>query len=138
MQPGQLMSKIPTWKGSGPVPGVIGINANSTSNVAIKNYSPKEGMEFVFDASTNTFVVGKDKYNVGGGSPHQKLADSIGADQTASTTLGGVFKKGSDGKIYTSENSGHFGINWTPTLRTHFIEAMREYGVEVIHEAWKK
>ena len=94
-------------------------------------------MEFVFDASTNTFVVGKNKYNKSWGSPHPKLAESIGANQGASTTLGGVFSRGSDGKIYTNENSGHFGKNWTPALRTQFIETMRGYGVEVIHDVWK-
>ena len=129
--------KIPVWKGSGPEPGILGINSNSISNSAINNYNPKEGIEFVFDATTNTFVVGKSKYNKGWGSLHQKLADSIGDNQSASTTLGGVFSRGSDGRIYTNENSGHFGKNWTPALRAQFIEMMRKYGVEVIHETWE-
>ena len=33
----------PYWKGSGPEPGILGINVNSYSNKAIKNYFPKEG-----------------------------------------------------------------------------------------------
>ena len=83
-------SNIPEWKGSGPAPGVLGINDKSLSNVAIKNYYPKEGIEFVFDAQTNTFVVGKPKYTHGYSSPHQKLADTIGADQRANLSSSSI------------------------------------------------
>ena len=126
---------IPSWKGSGPKSGVLGINDNSISNKAIMNYYPKEGgIEYVFDAETNTFVVGK--VEGGYGSPHQKLADSIGADQSAKTTLGGTFSRDYLGKIITTENSGHFGKNWTPELRTQFKSVMKSYGLEVYHESW--
>lgn len=113
----------------------MGINKNSPSNKAIKNYYPKDkSIEFVFDAESDTFVVGRSP-NIGG-SPHQRLANSINADQGANTTLGGTFSRGSNGEIFTTENSGHFGRNWTPELRQHFIETMKKYGIKVIHEEW--
>lgn len=128
-------TKNPDWKGSGPEPGVLGINENSVSNEAIKNYYPKDkSIEFVFDAESDTFVVGRSQKS--GGSPHQRLANSINADQGTSTTLGGTFFRGNNGEIFTTENSGHFGRNWTPELRKHFIETMKKYGIEVIHKEW--
>lgn len=72
------------------------------------------------------------KYVNGYSSPHQRLAD-----QSASTTLGGVFSRGPNGEIYTSENSGHYGKNWTPELRTQFVEVMKKYGFEVKHVKWR-
>jgi len=56
--------EAPKWNGSGPVEGVIGVNGNSTSVKSLQNYNPKDRglgktVEFVFDAETNTFVVGK-------------------------------------------------------------------------------
>ncbi|KAG9609068.1 hypothetical protein KCV01_g4047, partial [Aureobasidium melanogenum] len=52
----------PGWPGtggSGPVPGVIAIN-DQTSVAALRNYYPKRGgIEFVYDPETNTFATGK-------------------------------------------------------------------------------
>ena len=123
------------WKGSGPVPGVLGVNANSKSVEAIKNYYPKDGgIEFVFDPKTNTFVVGKPQNGLLQGSAHQQLARSIGADE--STVLGGTFSRGTQGEIYTTENSGHYGEHWTDQLRQQFQNVMKEYGLPLIHEKW--
>lgn len=69
-------------------------------------------------------------------SPHQKLAESIGASQSANTTLGGTFYRGEHGEIFTTENSGHFGKNWTDDFRQQFISTMKKYDLEVYHEAW--
>lgn len=115
----------------------MGINENSISNKAIKNYYPKNGIEFVFDTETNTFVVGKDIYNQWYGSPHQRLAASIDANQSTGTILGGIFSRGINGKIYTTENSGHFGMNWTSEYRMQFVDIMSKYGLDVIHEIWR-
>ena len=126
---------IPTWKGSGPVSGVLGVNANSKSVAAIKNYYPKDGgIEFVFDPKTNTFVVGKPPKGIFEGSAHQQLARSIGSDE--STVLGGTFSRGSKGEIFTTEHSGHYGKHWTEQLRQQFQNVMKEYGLPVIHENW--
>ena len=130
--------KTPNWKGSGPARGVLGINRNSRSNKAIKNYYPRSMIEFVFDAKTDTFVVGENKDSVEFLSAHQKLAESINADQGANTTLGGTFSRGENGEIYTTEDSGHFGKNWTDDLRIHFQNVMKKYGLEVKHGRWKQ
>ncbi|WP_082067103.1 polymorphic toxin type 43 domain-containing protein [Paenibacillus terrae] len=127
---------VPTWKGSGPTSGVLEVNSSSQSVKAIKNYYPKQGgIEFVFDPKTNTFVVGKPKDTTSfKGSPHQKLAQTIDAD--GKTVVGGTFSRGPNGEIYTTENSGHYGQNWTPEVRKQFDEVMKSYGLPVKHEVW--
>lgn len=50
--------------------------------------------------------------------------------------VGGNIKRGSSGKLSTTENSGHFGHNWTLAIRARFVEFMREHGVEVNHAQW--
>lgn len=101
---------------------------------AIKNYNPKEGIEFVFDPKTNTFVVGKPNSSSFTGSPHQKLVQTINADGTI--VVGGTFSRGSNGEILTTENSGHYGQNWTPEVRKQFREVMNSYGLSINHEIW--
>ncbi len=127
--------EVPKWEGSGPTSGVLGVNSNSVSNKAIQNYYPNEPVEFIFDSKTGTFVVGKPNQINLVGSPHEQLASSINAE--GNSVVGGTFARGADGKIYTTENSGHFGRNWTPEIRTQFIEDMRKYGLEVSHDLFK-
>lgn len=135
--PSKGKGNIPNWKGSGPAPGVLGVNANSKSVAAIKNYNPKNGgIEFVFDPKTKTFVVGSPQGYAFKGSPHQKLAQTIDAD--GKTVVGGTFSRRADGKIYTTENSGHYGQNWTPEVRKLFEDTMKSYKVPVNHTVWGK
>ncbi|WP_246021340.1 polymorphic toxin type 43 domain-containing protein [Paenibacillus lentus] len=126
---------IPTWKGSGPTSGVLGVNSLSPSVKAIKNYYPKKGgIEFIFDPETSTFVVGKPKDEKFVGSPHQRLVQTINADEK--NVVGGTFTRGENGEIYTTENSGHYGQNWTTEVRNQFTEVMKNYGLPVEHELW--
>jgi Bacterial toxin 43 len=120
-------------RGSGPVPGVLSVSPNSKSTRALQNYYPKDPIEFVFDPSTNTFAVGKPKDYLGlGGSPHQQLATSIGADPDV--VVGGMFSRGTDGRIITSEHSGHYWQNWTPEVRKQFVEFLENTtGLPVDH-----
>lgn len=68
------------------------------------------------------------------GSPHQKLAGSIGADPE--TVVGGVFSRGPNGEIFTNEFSGHYWQNWTPETRAQFVRFMQEMtGQPVSHVA---
>ncbi|NNA90114.1 polymorphic toxin type 43 domain-containing protein [Pseudomonas sp. ICMP 8385] len=97
-----------SWQGSGPAPGVLGLEPGSASSKAIQNYFPstKNGsIEFVFDPKTNTFAVGKPISNLGG-SPHQQLAETIKSD--GSTLVGGMFRRGPNGEVITNEFSGHY------------------------------
>ncbi|MGD7075979.1 polymorphic toxin type 43 domain-containing protein, partial [Ralstonia pseudosolanacearum] len=125
----------PTFSGSGPVPGVIAIT-DSTSVGALKNYYPSGGgIEFVYDPTTNTFAVGAPKVGLFDGSPHQKLAQSIGANDQ--NIVGGTFSRAADGSIATTENSGHYGQNWTPQIANQFQKWLSDrVGVPVNHQPW--
>ena len=95
--------------GSGPVAGVIGIT-DTTSVASLKNYYPKDGVEFVYDPTSNRFVAGKPKYHqLPSGSNHELLAYSIDAD--IRTVVGGTLNRGPQGEFLTSEQSGHFKDN---------------------------
>lgn len=120
-----------TAAGSGPVSGVLSASTSSRSLAALRNYQPKGGgVEYVFDPATNTFAAGRPAAGAGlQGSPHQQLAQSIGAD--TDTVVGGTFTRGSDGAFITTENSGHFWQNWNPEIRQQFQEVMTGYGFEV-------
>ncbi|KAA9163969.1 type IV secretion protein Rhs [Amycolatopsis acidicola] len=123
--------------GSGPVPGVIEVSGRVKSVKAFQNYAPsgKNMIEYVFDPVRNIFAVGGPlSYLDIDGSPHQRLARSIGADETR--VLGGMFSRGSDGRVNTNEYSGHYGDRWTPDLRRQFTDFMGRYGIDIAHEAW--
>jgi len=110
-----------TPKGSGPAPGVLGLEPGSLSSKAIQNYyaSTKTGsIEFVFDTKTQTFFFGKPTDFRPGLSPHQQLVDSIKASD--STVVGGMFRRGKNGKFMTNEFSGHYWKNWTPEVLSLF------------------
>jgi hypothetical protein len=86
----------------------------------------------VYDVDTNTFLVGKPARHIPlGGSPHQRLARSIDADE--GTVVGGMFKRGPNGEMLTNEQSGHYWENWTPEIRQQFEQKMREFGLPVTH-----
>ena len=122
-----------SWQGSGPAPGVLGLEPGSVSSKAIQNYFPstKNGsVEFVFDPKTNTFAVGKPTNNLGG-SPHQQLAETIKSD--GSTLVGGMFRRGPNGEVITNEFSGHYWKNWTPEVRAKFEQTLKQYDLNVKH-----
>lgn len=126
--------KTPTsWQGSGPAPGVLGLEPGSVSSKAIQNYFPstKNGsIEFVFDPKTSTFAVGKPTTNLGG-SPHQQLAETIKSDGSA--LVGGMFRRGPNGEVITNEFSGHYWKNWTPEVRAKFERTLKQYDLNVKH-----
>ena len=121
--------EIPTWHGSGPQSGVIGLNGESLSNGTLRNFNPNEAVEFVFDPSTSTFLVRAPSSPV----KHSILADSIGAPRDQ--VVGGLLTRVPDGRFLTNEASGHFHQNWTPELRSLFTETMRRYGLEFDHRS---
>jgi len=120
--------------GSGPVSGTIGIT-DRTSVGALRNYRPKGGVEFVYDPSTNTFVVGRPLRGLFDGSPHEQLARSIGAYDRP--VVGGTFNRGLNGEVITTEQSGHYGPNWTDATRQQFQSWLSDrLGLVVEHGAW--
>ena len=114
---------LPPLKGSGPAPGLLEVSHRTKSVAATRNYYPKktgELTEFVFDPSTETFVVGRPKAGrLPLESPHQQLARLSGADQ--SVVVGGTFSRTPDGGIRTTEMSGHYGYRWNNQTRKQFI-----------------
>jgi filamentous hemagglutinin len=114
------------------VAGVLEASGRTQSFGALRNYYPQNSVEYVFNPQTGQFVVGRPAASAGfNGSPHQQLAQSIGADR--STVVGGTLTRRSDGVFVTTENSGHYWQNWTPAVREQFVDTMRGYGFDVIH-----
>lgn len=128
----------PGTGGSGPVKGTIGIT-NETSTAALKNYYPAGGgVEFVYDPATSTFVAGRPARGQFDGSPHQQLAQSINASDEK-VVVGGTFTRGPNGEFLTTENSGHYGQNWTDPVRAQFQTWLSSrVGKPVNHQNWGK
>ena len=130
----------PPLLGSGPFSGVIEISSRTSSTGALKNYYPKTGsIEFVFDPSTNTFVVGQPNGKYPGfrtlDSGHQRLVYSSGLEPNK--VVGGMFSRLPDGTIKTTENSGHYGKGWSESIRKAFIEFLEsQTDIKVQHEEW--
>lgn len=120
-------STLPTWKGSGPIPGAFGVNSGTTSTKALENFTPKRGsVEYIFDPNTSTLVVGNGRWT------HSPLAASIKAD--TGSVVGGMFSRGPNGTMLTNEASGHFWRNWTPEVRQQFNQMMRSRGFDHLHQ----
>lgn len=121
-------TKLP---GSGPASGVIEVSPLVKSTKAFHGYNPARPVEFVFDPGSSRFVVGSAKISAGG-SPHQKLANTVDADP--SRVVGGMFRRGPSGEILTNEFSGHFWQNWTPEAREQLKSMLEQMtGQKVIH-----
>jgi len=88
----------------------------------------------VYDASSNAFAVGNASSELFYGSPHERLAQAIGAGDDV---VGGIFSRGVDGSIVTNEMSGHYGFNWTPQIREQFVNWLSSRtGIVVNHLPW--
>lgn len=123
-------------RGSGPVPGVLEVSDRVKSVAQFKNYFPKEGtmIEFVFDADSNTFLVGKPHGRQGAASPHQKLVLSL---NKKGNYVGGMFKREGN-TIVTDEYSGHSGHKWNDQIRKQFVNYMEQKtGLKVNHTKWR-
>jgi hypothetical protein len=84
----------------------------------------------VFDPETDTYAMGRPADYLGlKGSPHQQLAQVIGANPDS--FVGGMVSRGADGSLQWDEMSGHFYQNWTDQFRQQFVETMQGYGVNI-------
>ena len=119
-------------KGCGRAPGVIEIGWRSKSLAAFRAYRPPRRMSgaqrFVFDPEQEIMIVGVARWQyLAPGSPHQQLAQVIGAYELQGGQLcyphaaGGMLSKSNDGVLITNEKSPHLGHNWTPQVRGQFI-----------------
>ena len=114
----------PWGSGAGPIPGTIGVAPTSESVGALQKYFPGKGVEYVFDPDSSTFLVGN-------GMKHSPLADALGADP--SNVVGGIFSRGEDGTIFSTEGSEHFWQNWTPDVRQQYVDFLNSEGFTVVH-----
>ncbi|MFF7246806.1 DUF6531 domain-containing protein [Embleya sp. NPDC008237] len=124
--------------GSGPVPGVLEVSDRVKSNAAFLNYFPKRGaMEYVFDPERGILVTGKPSSHLNmNGSPHQQLAATI--DGNPRKVVGGTLSRDKDGKFIMTENSGHYGENWTPAIAQQFDKFLKDHGIPAEHIAWEQ
>jgi len=91
--------------------------------------------EFIFDPTTNTFIVG-DTPQLRMESPHESLVRVSGTNYRE--VVGGTISKTRDSNhIRTTENSGHFGTRWTDKIRKQFVEFMNQQDIIVDHEVWQ-
>jgi Bacterial toxin 43 len=125
------LSRAAKVAGSGPAPGVLEVSGRMASSAAVRNFSGKRAVEFVYDPAVGRFAMGRAR--MGSGSPHQQLARSIDADEAG--VVGGMIRRDPSGRLVTNEFSGHFHQNWTPALRDQFQQFMRRYDVDVQHGA---
>jgi hypothetical protein len=47
--------------------------------------------------------------------------------------VGGIFRRGPQGQLSTDEQSGHYHQNWTPEVRSQFVDFMKGFGFNVTH-----
>ncbi|WP_052681815.1 polymorphic toxin-type HINT domain-containing protein [Saccharothrix sp. ST-888] len=114
--------------------GDVALGRGVKSGDALSSFtSPKPETEFVFDSDAGKFLAGDRERIPGGLSPHEQLAESMGADK--STVLGGtVFRD--NGRLVFTENSGHYGHRWTDATRQQFQEFLNGHGIEYDYRPW--
>jgi hypothetical protein len=110
---------------------MIEVSPRVKSTGAFQEFKPAGATEFIFDPTTNTFVVAGQR--VAGS--HAALAEAISANETK--VVGGMFSRGPNGEITTNEWSGHYGQNWNDAVRQQFKSFMEsKTGKPVMHERW--
>ena len=91
---------------------------------------PSGQVEYVFDPNSGVFALGAPKPHVKfpSGSPHQQLAQAIGADPD--TVVGGIAHGSGNGVLLLDSQSGHYWMNWTEEVGTQLVEMLRTHGIE--------
>ncbi|SDF80877.1 toxin 43 [Lentzea fradiae] len=95
--------------------------------------SPKPETECVFEPRAGKFLAGDRERIPNGLSPHEQLAEAMGADKT--TVLGGTLFR-EKGRLVFTENSGHYGHRWTNATRQQFQEFLNGYGILYDYRPW--
>ena len=103
------------------------------STAAFENFNPAVPRDFVFDPVTHRLLVG--------GRAWPKVLGHSGLVQVGGfsedTVVGGQLIRGPSGEFLTSEQSGHFGGNWTiGAVRQQFIDFMSSFGFNTVHTPW--
>lgn len=109
---------------------MLEVSSHVKSTSAFENLNPATSRNFVFDPGNERLLVGEAAK--GGG--HGGLATSVGMSEDA--IVGGELMRGPSGEYLTNEASGHYGLNWTDTIRQQFSDFMSGYGFNVAHTQW--
>ena len=114
--------------GSGPAKGFLEVSDAYASSKAVQNFGSARPTDFIFDAQSQRFIMGR------GPLGHDSVLQA-GRIAPSETTVGGrIFRQ--DGRLITDEWSGHYGQNWTPELRQQFQNFMQQHGVDITHTPW--
>ncbi|MCZ4099793.1 polymorphic toxin type 43 domain-containing protein [Streptomyces sp. H39-C1] len=114
--------------------GDVALGRGTNSGDALSSFtSPKPETEFVFDSDAGEFLAGDRERIPGGLSPHEQLAESMGADKN--TVLGGTIFR-DNGRLVFTENSGHYGHRWTDATRQQFQEFLNGHGIQYDYRPW--
>lgn len=123
----------PTLIGSGPVTGVVELNLQRPARVFVRKVIAEGGLRFVFNPQRLRLVAGTvSRVYALSGSPHQQLAQLIGATPGRyQGFLGGTvhleFSGSGDTRqlqLLTDEGSPHLGHNWTIADRNRLAMLM--------------
>lgn len=135
MATNRLSNGWPGTGGSGPAAGVIAIN-NTCAVGALKNYFPRfGGVEFIYAPDHDILAVGRPKVGLNG-SWHEQLALLISVN-SSTLIVGGMLSRGIQGEFLTGEQSGHFGVSWTPNTRNQFKAWLfQRTRAPVVHNHW--
>jgi filamentous hemagglutinin len=116
--------------GSGPAAGFLEVSDSYASSKAVQNFSSTTPTDFVFDAASGRFIMGRNALG------HDGVIKAGRITPTARTVGGRIYRQ--NGILTTDERSGHYGQNWTPELRKQYEAFMKEHGVSVTHTPWNE
>lgn len=129
----------PTLIGSGPATGVVELNLQRPGSAFVRKVIAEGGLRFVFSPQRLRLVAGTvPRVYALSGSPHQQLAQLIGAaPRRYKGFVGGTVHLDSSGsgearqlQIQTDEGSPHLGHNWTEADRNRLAMLMHH----VLHD----
>ena len=112
--------------GSGPAKGFLEVSSNFKSSKAVQNLTNSIPIDFIFDPKSQRFIMGKNSLGHDG----IRMAGGIGHKDIVG---GSIWRQ--NGKLMTDQSSGHYGTNWTASIREQFTTFMKQNGVDISHSA---
>ncbi len=110
--------------GSGPAKGFLEVSSNFKSSKAVQNLTNSKPIDFIFDPKSQRFIMGRNSLGHDG----IRMAGNIGHKDIVG---GSIWRQ--NGKLMTDQSSGHYGTNWTASIRAQFTKFMKQNGVDVSH-----
>lgn len=114
--------------GSGPTNGFLEVSDLYVSSKAIQNFNSPRPTDFIFDLESRRFVMGRNEFG------HDGILNASNMRPSDNVVGGFIWRE--DGVLVTDEFSGHYGMNWTPEIRSQYQSFMLNQGVAVAHRPW--